>query len=248
MRHLRLALLGGAAFLSVLVLHAPAALLLRTPADGAFQFAGVEGTLAAGRVGAVLAGARPVLSDLHWTLRPWWLPLLRLTVDVEAGGDTPLHARVSRALFGRLRLSDIEAAATAKSLLALLGQPALPVEGQARLSLSTLKFDKGLPVEARGTAQVHDLAWALAREPLKLGDFTATLDTDDRGVHVVIGSGPGPLEAGGELRLSPDRTYDTHLQLRPRADAGQQLRALLQSLGAPDAQGWYHVRRQGALP
>jgi hypothetical protein len=247
MKRRTLVVLAVAAFLVTLLLHAPAALVLKPSKDGSTQWVGAEGTVSSGRVAALVVNQRPIVTGLQWTLRPWWLALLRVTLDVQAGSDSVLRARVSRALFGKLHLSGIEAAIDVRSMMAALGQPMLPLEGQVHLVFDSLKFDQGLPVQAQGTAELHGIAWTLAREPLKIGDVTAAFDTDDKGVLATLSSGPGPLELGGEARLGPDRTYDANLQMRPRAEAGEQLRALLKSLGTPDSQGWYHLRRQGTL-
>jgi general secretion pathway protein N len=242
--------LGLGAFLVTLLLHAPAALLWswaqQAPATGPVLH-GVHGTLADGGFAAMTVNNRPVLREARWTLHPAWLALLRLSADIEAGGDTVLRVNVSRSLLGKLRLAELNAAGSVKALLGSLGQPALPIEGQARLDLPVLKLDAGLPVEARGSAELVNLQWTLAKEPLALGNFTADLSTDDKGIAVDMASGPGPLELSGTAHLAPDRSYDVHLQLRLRPQAPAQLQTLVQSLGQPDAQGWYHIRRNGTL-
>lgn len=239
------------AFLLTLVLHAPAGTLYGwtrggRPAGGMLLH-GVHGTVADGGFAALTFNNRPVLGETRWTLHPGWLALLRLSADLDARGDTVIRVNVSRGLLGPLRLADLNAAGNVKSLLASLGQPALPVEGQARLDFPLVRLDGGLPVEARGSAQLENLSWTLSREPLPLGSFVADLDTTDKGVTVDLTSGPGPLELSGSATLAPDRAYDLHLQLRPRPQAPAQLLTLVRSLGEPDAQGWFHLRRNGTL-
>jgi general secretion pathway protein N len=244
------AALAALAFLATLVLHAPAPLLYHWATAGkplALDLQGIEGTLMHGKVRAIGINHRPLISDLGWTLHPAWLGLLRLTADLEAGGDNVIRVRVSRAPFGRLRLSDLNAAASVRSLLAASGQPALPVEGQIKLDFSSLQLDKGAPVRAQGTAELSGLAWTLAREPLVLGDFSANVETEADGIVARLVSGTGPLELSGEARLSEDRKYDVHLQMRPRANASAQLQTLVKSIGNPDLQGFYHLRRNGTL-
>lgn len=247
-----LVVLGLVAFVATLVLHAPAAAIYAwsrgaQPSAGGTVLHGVHGTLAAGGFAGVSVNNRPLLGEGRWTLHPWWLPLLRLSADFEAGGDTVIRVGVSRAVFGTLRLSQLNAAGNVKALLGALGQPALPVDGQTRLEFPLIRLDGGTPVEARGTAEVQNLAWTLAREPLPLGSFTADLSTDDKGIRVDLSSGPGPLELTGVATLAPDKAYDLHLQLRPRPQAPEQLLTLVRSLGQADAKGWHHVRRNGSL-
>jgi general secretion pathway protein N len=252
MKRRYLLLLALLAFLVTLVLHAPANLLYawsRGPAPaGAVMLHGLHGTLVDGGFTTLTVNNRAVLNNARWKLHPAWLALLRFTADLEAGGDSVVRMTVSRGVLGKLRLSDLNAAGSVKALLGALGQPALPIEGQARLELPVVRLDGGVPVEAEGTAQIDNLVWALAREPLPLGSFEAQLSTDDKGIAVNLSSGPGPIELSGTATLAPDRAYDVHLQLRPRQDATAQVQTLVRSLGTPDAQGWYHVRRNGSYP
>lgn len=239
------------AFLFTLLLHAPATLTyawtLGANKGSNLALYGVNGTLAHGGFAALTINQRPVLQDVEWTLQPAWLAVLRVTADLRSGGDAVARVRVSRSLFGKLRMSGLSAAGSVKSLLQLAGQPPLPVSGQARLDFARLNLDKGLPVEAEGSVEIEDLNWTLARDPLPLGSFNAALTTDKQGILVNFGSGPGPLELGGTATLNGERAYDLNLQLRPRPEAGAQLLSLLRSLGPPDPQGWYHLRRKGAL-
>lgn len=243
--------LALAAFLLTLVLHAPAALLYgwtQNPAQPAkYRLHGLQGTLSEGSFAGLSVNNRPTLGKARWTLRPEWLPLLRLAVDLEAGDDAVVRARVSRSVFGALRVSNLTSAGSAKSLLRMLGQPALPIEGQVRLDLPLLRLKGGAPIEAEGSVEIENLAWTLAKEPLALGSFNAALATDNDVIQVNFGSGPGPLEIGGTATLGVERAYELDLQLRPRPDAPEQLLTLVRSLGPADGQGWHHLRRKGTL-
>jgi general secretion pathway protein N len=246
-----LVVLALLSFLVTLVLHAPVGVLYgwsrAGQATGGAELHGVRGTVAAGSFAALTVNNRSVLGETRWTLHPAWLALLRFSADIESGGDTVIRASVSRGLFGPLRLADLNAAGKVKPLLAALGQAGLPLDGQARLEFPLVRLDGGAPVEARGSAQLENLAWTLAREPLPLGSFVADLSTSDKGITVDLSSGPGPLELSGAATLAPDRAYDVHLRLRPRPQAPPQLLTLVRSLGEPDAQGWFHLRRNGTL-
>ena len=246
-----LVLLGALTFLVTLVLHVPANLLyawsLAGKSAATTQAQGVYGTLSSGGFSAFSVNNRPVLKDVRWTLHPAWLALLRLTADLEIGGDMELKLTLSRAVFGKLRISKVGGAANLKSLLGAAGTPGLPMEGQIHLTMDSLQMDAGVPVQATGNAQIQGLTWTLSRDPMVLGDFNSDVSTDDKGILAVLSSGPGPLDLSGEARLAPDRSYDLQLKLKPRAEASAQLQTLVRSLGNPDTQGWYHLRRQGTL-
>lgn len=239
------------AFFFSMLLGAPPALLnawLHTEKGAnSLRFYGVHGTVAEGGFASLTVNNRPALTDAHWRLKPLWLALLRLSVDVDTGGDARVHVNVSRAIFGKLRLADFTATGNVKALLALLGQANLPLEGQADVNLPLMRADAGIPVEVRGNVQISNLVWTLAKDPLPLGTFSANLSTDDKGILVSLDSGPGPLEMSGTITLSRDHAYDAHVQLRPRPDAPPALVSLVRSLGNPDAQGWYPLRRTGNL-
>ena len=249
-----LLLLGLLAFLATMLLHVPATLVYAPilgaggkPGSNAVRLYGAHGTLSEGGFSTLEINGRPVLKNMHWALQPFWLLLLRVTADLETQGDLELRLRVSRAVFGKLHLSGVNGVANMKALLSATGQPVLPLEGQVRLMIDSARYDQGLPVQMTGGIEIEGLTWTLAREPLALGDFNAALSTDDKGILAQIASGPGPLELQGEARLMPDRAYDLHLQLKPRPAATDQLQTLVRSLGNPDTQGWYHIRRQGKL-
>ena len=60
--------------------------------------------------------------------------------------------------------------------------------------------------------------------------------------------GPG-WELEGVARQRHDRSHDIDLRMRPRADAPPIIRnPSLNGLGQPDANGWYHLKRQGRMP
>lgn len=244
-------LLGVLAFLLTLLVEAPAALLYaathpeKNPTGP--RLYGVHGTLLDGGFAALAVNGRPALADLHWRVNPWWLPLLRLSADLDAGGEAPVHLNVSRAVFGKLRLADITASGSVKALLGLVGQPNLPIEGQAEVNFPLVRLDAGVPVEARGDAEVRNLAWTLSKDPLPLGSFSATVSTDDKGILVSLDSGPGPLQLQGSVTVSRDHAYDLHVQVRPKPEAPPALLTLVRSLGTADAQGWYQLRKNGSL-
>jgi len=244
--------LAAAAFLLTLVLHAPAghlyAWVLNAQPGMANQVHGIHGTLSHGGFAALTVNNRPLLGEATWDLQPLWLALLRVSADIETRGDPVVRLRVSRSVFGSLRLSRVNAAGSVKALLGALRQPLLPVEGQARVDVPLLRLSAGTPIEAEGSVEVENLTWTLAKEPLALGSFNAALSTANDVIQVNFGSGPGPLEVGGTATLGSGRAYELDLQLRPRPGAPEQLLTLVRSLGAADNQGWHHFRRQGTLP
>jgi general secretion pathway protein N len=198
---------------------------------------------------------RPMLQDLRWSFQPWWLPLLRASFHVDGGGsDVNVDGRVAL-LFGGVNLSSTKAGGSVKALLGLAGFPFVPVDGQTRIKLDSLKLRQGFPQSASGNVEVHGLAWTLVKTPMPLGDFKADISTErpttgTTGVDtikLVISTLSGPLDASGEVHLQADRNYDYDLQVKAKSDADPNLRTMLQSLGQPDVQGYYHLRNRGKM-
>lgn len=242
-------LVGTLTFVVSLLLQAPAATLygwLRPRLGGTFELAGVDGSVRDGGAAAVLAGGRPLLEKLHWKLALAELLIGRVGVDLDSSGATLVQGHLSKG-FGSLRAHDLRLAASLKTLMAAAGQPFAPLDGQASLELSRLQLLGDWPREAEGTLRVQGLAWTLAREPVVLGDYQADIARDGDDLVALVHTLGGALEVNGDGRAKADRSWELHLQMRPKADAPPMVLNLLRSLGNPDPQGYYHLRRQGRL-
>lgn len=253
MKRSTLILLGVAVFLVALLLRAPAVqvqgLLGSTLAQAGVQLQGVEGSLSAGRAAQVDLRGNPLVRDLGWNLRAAHLLLGRASFALAGGREgTLVDGIVSIVPSGTLTLEDFRLASPLKGVLASAGfGPALPVEGQLSLDLRSMKLRRNWPSQAQGTLTIRGLGWKLGREAVLLGDYSATLDNETGGVKADIATLSGALEINGKARLGDDRSYEVELQMRPRPNAPPMVPNLVRSLGAPDSQGWYHVRRRGQL-
>ncbi|MBU7008936.1 hypothetical protein, partial [Phosphitispora fastidiosa] len=92
---------------------------------------------------------------------------------------------------------------------------------------------------ASGTAELRSLSFALGPNPTPLGDFKATISTVPGAagtsaapsIKVLIETLAGPLDAGGEVHLQADRSYDYDLQIKAKDNADPALRNMLQAGG-----------------
>ncbi len=149
---------------------------------------------------------------------------------------------------GGVNLSDGRVAGAMKALLGLAGMGYLPIDGQAGLTVDSLKLRKGFPTSAEGRLQIDRLAWSLSKEPLVLGDFQGLITTEGDRILTRVSPLSGPLDVSGEVRLlTVDRAYEVDLQIKPKADAPAMVQNLVRSLGQPDPQGYWHVRSKGNL-
>lgn len=239
----------GTVFVLTLIANIPAALLYAAfkSKDGPLQLHGLQGPWAAGQLSGISLNRRLLMQDLHWRFQPWWLPLGRVAAHIEGGGEmATLQGGLSLSP-GALRLRDFRIAGSVKRLAGLANLSYLPLDGQLGADIETLVLKQGFVDELSGQLNLSGLAWTLAREPMLLGDFQFDVSTTDEGVIATASSPSGPLEALGDARLLPDRSWQLKLRLKPRPGASETLLNYLRSLGAPDAEGYYPVRQQGKL-
>ncbi|SFF32391.1 type II secretion system protein N (GspN) [Fontimonas thermophila] len=248
-RHLLIA--AGTAFVLGLFAQAPAAVIYgwvfaRQP-DTPVRLFGIEGTIVSGSARYVMHGGQPLLTDLHWSLQPWALLLGRLGYHVRTT-STPLLLDGRLGIgFGGTHIDALKASGELGALAAAAGQSFVPFVGQAGIDVHTLRLRDGWPVTATGQLRVIGLHWTLARQPILLGDYQADLGTESGEITALIHTLSGVLDVSGDARLKPDRSYELNLQLRPRPDAPPMVANLLRSVGAPDAQGYYRLRRTGKM-
>lgn len=239
-------------FVVGLLVQAPAAIVygwtLARQDDAPLRLFGVEGSVFSGSAVQVARGNQTVASELHWTLRPWTLLLGRASYRLSTtSAPVLLDGEVGVGL-GGTRVSELKASGELRALAAAAGQSFVPMAGQIGLNLQQLRLHDGWPSEVEGQLRVVGLSWALAREPIALGDYQAEMRTENKDLVALISTLSGVLDVNGDVRLKPGRSYELSLQLRPRPQAPPTVVNLLRSLGAPDPQGYYRLRRNGQVP
>lgn len=245
----RLLVVAGVVFGFTLLSQIPAALLYAVfkPKVSALEVHGLQGPWSDGSLSGISINNRLAAQDLHWRLKPLQLLLGRAAVQLSGGGQiATIDGGISSGL-GGLRLSGFRFAGGIKNLAAAAGYAYVPVDGQAGGDIDKLVLKKGELNFAEATLDLKNLAWTLARDPLLLGDFQATITTAPEAVTALISSPAGPLEASGFAKLLPDQSYDIDILVKPKPGASEMLLNYLNTLGAPDPQGFYHLRKRGKL-
>ena len=243
-------IIAALVFTASLIVQAPAATLygwFKPKSASAVEVLGLQGSIGDGHAASLIIDNRPVLSNLHWTLQAWRLLLGQLSFHLESSGDSAMDGRVALTPLGSVHVDKLRANAGAKALLTAIGQPFLPLDGQASLQLNALRLHGKPIMSADGRVEVHGLAWTLAQEPIELGDFAAIITTENDVIVAKLQPLSGPLDISGSARLSPDQRYDAQIQLRPKPGAPALLNSMLSSIGPADAQGWHHIHQQGQL-
>jgi general secretion pathway protein N len=240
---------GLAGLLFCLFAFTPAPLLyhwLREDWGPQVQAFGLSGNLWRGQAASLnLAGIG--LDSVEWRWRPQALLLGRISHRVQAqsaGGS--LQAVVSSPLLGKtLRLKALEGSLPVEQIGPALRLPVLPFTGTLQVGLERLHLRQGRPWLAEGVLEFRNLGFSFSTPPATLGDYRAELSTAQQAIQIALSSTGGQLEASGTGQVTREGQYQLDLKLRPRAAAPPAVLSLLQPLGRPDAEGWYHLRRNG---
>lgn len=246
----RLLILAAVVFGLTLLSQMPAALLYAAfkPKDSPLTVHGLKGPWSEGALSGISLNGRLVAQDLNWDFKPLQLLLGRAALHLQGGGQiATVEGGLSTGL-GGLRLTDFRFAGAIKSLAAAAGYAFVPVDGRAGGEVKKLVLKKGQLNYAEATLDLKGVAWTLARTPLLLGDFRADITTAPEAVTALITSPAGPLEASGFAKVLPDQSYDVDILVKPKPGASEMLLNYLKTLGAPDPQGFYHLRQRGKLP
>lgn len=231
----QLAGLGLAVYLVVLIATLPAALVWRLAAPADATAAGIEGTAwRGGATTAVIAGTR--LTSLRWSLQP--LELLRARLGLRF--DTRLDDGFARGHVAlspggqRVWMRDVQAALALQPLAAAAGYRG--VAGALSIDLEQLVLIDEWPDLLQARIGIGQLVISdLGRD--SLGDFSLDLLATNGRVQGELSDGGGPVEVRASLRLEPDRSYELEGLVQARPQATQDLREILEMLGAPDAAG-----------
>jgi hypothetical protein len=248
MKTSRLIVAGAIAFVLALIVQAPVPVLYSwfAPKEAKLELYGLQGSLLHGSVAGIGMQGKPAWQELHWTLHPLHLLTGRLVADVETTTPAAVRSRVVMAPWGT-GLSGVKASGGLRPLLGAIGQGYLPVEGQLTADFTSLDLHNTTPTYADGTLTVEGLSWTLAKDPVVLGNYRATATTQDNQIVLKIESVSGPLEVSGSANLEQDQAYTLDLRVKLKPGASSMVQTLVQSLGQPDAQGYYHVQRKGKL-
>ena len=231
----QLAALGLVVYVVVLVATFPAMIAWRVAAPETVVAAGVRGSAWHGRADMALISEMRLV-DLQWTLRP--LELLRGRMGVRFDtrlDDGFVQGQLAVSASGqRMWMRDLQAAFPLQPLATAAGYRG--VGGQLSIDLAHLTLIDEWPERVQGTIGIGQLVISdLGRE--SLGDFTLALEGEDARVLGQLSDRGGPVEVQATLRLEPDGSYELAGRVQARNEATQELRQIIEMLGAADASG-----------
>ncbi|MHB1058652.1 MAG: type II secretion system protein N [Rhodanobacter sp.] len=206
----------------------------------------VQGSVWNGRAGAVTAADGRVLGQLQWQLsRRALLGQLRLQLRFE-GPQLVFSGSARRLADARIEIGAVDARVQLAALDPYVASPLGQPRGELQLTIGHALLQGGWPMQLQAQAQWPDALMHAHNGDVALGTLQADAQAEGGVVRVRLrDDGRGPLQADGDLQLSP-LGWRLDATLRPR-QTDPALRHWLAGLAAPAADGSVHVRRSGGL-
>lgn len=236
-----------ALFLMVLIVLAPARLVVSMLPENTLAMQGVTGSLWRGEasVAVLNTGSGYLhLGELKWRLKP--LSLLLFTPQLEVAshwGAQRITGSLGLKGKGHIELQDIDALLDAQLL-----RHYAPLElfGSVSLQVSHLEIQDGFPREGSGRVVWQNGGWISTRGQRSLGSYA--IDFSQQRNEPLLGeliTLQGGLQAAGDLQLR-DRSYAIDVFLDGPAIGDPQLRQALQLVASPQGEG-FRVKLSGDL-
>lgn len=249
----RILLLAGiASFLLTSFTQLPAKLVLdHLPASIPLRLQNVTGTLWQGSASHVTwqqLSLRNVQWDLQWGALLGGQLALTWQAQPTAGGSAKGTCSIS--LSRQIACTDLEIAALpAQAATPYLQRYHIPaLRGTFQAQLATLAWQAGTTPHATGQLEWRDAGSSLA--PQTFGNYRIMLTTDDGGTQqATFSSAPdAAFAASGTASLQTTGDYQINLDLTPDASVPPPItQGLGMMLGTPQADGRFHLEKQGKL-
>jgi general secretion pathway protein N len=241
-------ILAALVFVLTVLVRLPASVLL-SHAPAALQCTDATGTLWRGSCGTLALGPRSV-REVRWTLHPGALLRARVALDLssldpDATGQAYLEWRPD----GELLIERLDA---------LLGPPQtaalLPAgwSGSLQLAIQRARLRDGHLVDLAGTLDLRELRLRAPRTAfgsyeLLVAPDGATGGAGDAPMQGTLRDLEGPLSLRGQMRLTPQGSYELSGRVAARADADAGVQQLLGLLGPIGADGTREFSLAGTL-
>jgi hypothetical protein len=249
-RFLGYSLVGLLAYGAFLILQCPATTLMELAAQQlpGFTVQSAQGSALRGTAKGIRLH-HVKLEMLTWQLR--LLPLLLGRLEYKFAVAEPqlrLDGIVNIGLTRQLHIAELSGHMPLPQAIFLTGHPPPPVAGELRLEEIQLRLDQdGRPNTAHGMIRLLNAHTTFGRS-LKLGGFSATLDSRHQDIMATIKDNGGPLELTGTFSLASNGRYHLMAQAAIRDKNNQQLQQALNMLTRPSGDGKWHIELTGMLP
>ena len=242
-----LLVIGGTAFLLILVARFPAtrleSLLERHFKDVSLQ--AVSGSVFSGQAARFVYQGID-LGPVRWQFRP--AALLQGRLEYRLGLSSPdnlLRARVGVTLSGKVYGRELVATLPSNRWINHFSPVAIHSSGDLELMLETFEMNNDFPQGVAGR-----LAWedAAILDPVNLVLGRVALDIRSRdGALLGTVTAPGELGLAGTLELMPDGRYNVDVLLQPGGLIDGEALELLDAVASIGPEGDYRIRYAGQL-
>jgi len=206
----------------------------------------VQGSLWDGRANQVLMVEGKPLGQLQWQLsRRAMLGQVQLQVNFH-GPQLDFSGTMQRLPDHQVEWRDVSVRAELAGLIPPVAVPLGRPLGELQLRADQALLQGGWPLQLQAHAQWLRAVMRTRNGDVALGDLQWQAQAQGGVIAVQLrDDGHGPLQANGQLQLSPlGWRLDAKLRARQTDLA---LRRWLATLGQPDADGMVHIQRGGGL-
>lgn len=235
------------AFITFVLALVPVSLVwerIRTP-QMELQSNGLQGTLWQGRADWVEWQAHSVQA-VRWSFHPWGLlrGIWEYQVELQYEG-APVTGLIGLGPDGKIRGRDLQTQVLLQNMQALTDQMDIPaaLQGDLQIEITRLIMSDKWPDALQGRLALNSLGIVGLAE---LGDWQGQLSQADNR-HIRLQFAPASddlLQGTGELILTPTKTWNLTLKIRPMQAEGES-GALIGLLDA-DSQGYIKLTQRGS--
>jgi general secretion pathway protein N len=206
----------------------------------------VQGQLWDGRAGQVVNAQGHPVGQLQWRLsRRALMGQLQLQLDFQ-GPQITFSGAMRRLPENQVEWRGVSLHAELAALLPQVASPLGQPLGELQLTADQALLQGGWPLQMDGRAKWLHAVMRTRNGDVALGDLQWQVQAQGGVIEVQLhDDGHGPLQADGQLQLSPlGWRLDAKLRARQTDPA---LRRWLGGLGQTDTDGMVHVQRSGGL-
>lgn len=233
---------GVLTLFSALVILFPARVAFNWFAPPGINLGGIDGTVWSGTAHHMSIEGTYV-SDIRWRAMPLKLITGKMAVAVSgkfASGF--IETDVALGFGGDVYLTNLAGSLPVQSLQQSIGMTGL--QGVLNVQFEYLRFSDGLPVAAKGTAEVSGLLLPLVSS-MPIGGFRAEFFTQGDGIGASVEDTDGLVDLAGSLNIADDGNYQFLGLLAATPATPPQLQNQMRFLGSPNERGQYELRLEG---
>ena len=243
-------LIAVIAYLFFLFASTPAAQVLNL-VDKQFKlpakFYGVQGSVWSGQSDTILVNNKTRLDNVHWSVNPFSLLLLRLSTDLEA--DIKQNRTVGNLIVypnGSIEANSVRARLNAKDVQQMINLPFGQLEGEININLETLELSAGGIPKTTGQIKWRSAKLTLA-ETVELGNIEINIAPEQKDMKAVIANKGGMISISGSAIISSDKRYTLDIDFKPEATASASIAQSLGMFARRLPNGTYQLKQNGNL-